>query len=61
MAGNPSNADGVHVIAPKEFLVPIITGVRTSQPSASGALFISGATLYFSLGGVPQKITSAAS
>lgn len=47
-------------IAPKELLVPIVNGgIATTQPSISGALFISGAKLFFMLGNSPKIITSA--
>ena len=44
---------------PKELIVPIVSGTASAQPTMSGALFISGAKLYFSIGGVSTLITSA--
>ena len=53
--------DGFNIVAPKELIVPMISGALAGQPQISGALFISGANLYYMIGLVPQKITSAAS
>ena len=46
------------VIAPKELILPSISSAAL-QPIISGALFMSGAKLYFVTGGVPVLITSA--
>ena len=53
------NADGYAVVAPKEFIVPQLSGSATAQPTISGALFMSGSKLYFAYGGVPVLVTSA--
>ena len=37
-------------LAPREFIVPIVNGTADQQPKVSGALFISGALLYFHAG-----------
>ena len=47
------------VIAPKMLVVPIISGASIAQPIMSGALFISGSSLYFVAGSVIQLVTSA--
>ena len=54
-----ANADGVMVVAPRELIVPTVTKASTEQPDISGALFLSGAKLYFSLGATKVLITSA--
>ena len=33
-------------VAPRELIIPIVSGTITSQPDFSGAMFISGAYLY---------------
>ena len=33
-------------LAPRELIIPIVSGTITSQPDFSGAMFISGAYLY---------------
>jgi len=48
----------VDVIAPREFMVPHPAPVA-SQPTISGAMFISGAKLYCVLGAQARLITSA--
>ena len=45
------------VCAPVELIVPIPS--VSAQPTMSGALFLSGAKLYFSNGVVPVLVTSA--
>ena len=45
------------IVSPKEFIVPIISGSELAQPQVSGALYLSGAKLYFMFG-TPQLITS---
>ena len=49
-----SNADGVIVVSPKEFIIP--TPSLTSQPTISGALFLSGAGLYMYNQSTQEKI-----
>ena len=49
----------VPIIAPKELIVPMVSGAAAGQPTMSGALFISGQKLYFSIGGISTLITSA--
>lgn len=44
---------------PSELIVPIRDGPISNQTSMSGALFISGAKLFFYQGGVARLITSA--
>lgn len=46
-------------LAVKELILPIISGAATAQPTISGALFISGAKLYFVMAGTPVLVTSA--
>lgn len=53
-----SNADGFYVIAPKEFIVPVISGVAAMQPTTKGSLFISGVKLYFYDGSANRIVTS---
>lgn len=53
-----SNAQ-TEVIAPKELIVPVISGTASAQPTQKGALYISGAKLYFYNGSVSEIITSA--
>ena len=44
---------------PSTLIIPQVTGVAGDQPTASGALFISGAKLFFSIEGSSKIITSA--
>jgi len=46
------------IVIPSEIIVPSISGSLTAQPHISGALYISGAKLYFWMGS-PKLITSA--
>jgi len=57
----PTMTADVNVIAPREFYVPIETPAATRENAMSGALIMSGAKLYLSVGnGIWHEISSAA-
>lgn len=49
--------DGFDVVAPKELIVPVVSGASTAQPVMSGALYVSGAGLYINIASAVKRVT----
>lgn len=54
-----SSADGVDVVAPKQLILPTMSGAFTHQAKTTGSIFISGAKIYWYNGSAMELITSA--